>query len=154
MGSRETNFYVDLACRFGFEEVALEVQSLYLDGKRDEAYEAIPDELVDATSLDRHRGRGAPSGSSAFADVGIDRLIAAPVQLDRGERIHTLERLAAIVTGKRVGRMPALSPGTVFPGDRSAAPERRGLRVSPSASSAWLPEPSAGSGFGFRCRPP
>ena len=51
MGSRETNFYVDLACRFGFEKEALEVQSLFLDGKRDEAFKAIPDELCDATSL-------------------------------------------------------------------------------------------------------
>ena len=51
MGSRETNFYVDLTHRFGFGEVADEVQGLYLDGKREEAYAAIPDELVDATSL-------------------------------------------------------------------------------------------------------
>src|ERR671917_1370401 len=51
MGSRKTNFYVDLTHRFGFGEVADEVQSLYLDGKREEAYAAIPDELVDATSL-------------------------------------------------------------------------------------------------------
>ena len=51
MGSRETNFYVDLTHRFGFGEVADEVQSLYLDGKREEAYNAIPDELVNATSL-------------------------------------------------------------------------------------------------------
>src|SRR6195952_4126448 len=51
MGSRKTNFYVDLACRFGFEDAALEVQSLFLDGKRDDAFKAIPDELVDATSL-------------------------------------------------------------------------------------------------------
>ena len=51
MGSRETNFYVDLTHRFGFGEVADEVQGLFLDGKRDEAYQAIPDELVDATSL-------------------------------------------------------------------------------------------------------
>src|SRR5688500_16971905 len=51
MGSRETNFYVDLACRFGFEEDALRVQSLFLDGDRGAAFEAIPDELVDATSL-------------------------------------------------------------------------------------------------------
>src|SRR3954469_15900302 len=51
MGSRDTNFYVDLTHRFGFGEVADEVQSLYLDGKREEAYNAIPDELVDATSL-------------------------------------------------------------------------------------------------------
>ena len=32
-------------------EVADEVQSLYLDGKREEAYAAIPDELVDATAM-------------------------------------------------------------------------------------------------------
>jgi len=51
MGSRDTNFYVDLACRFGFEEAALEVQSLYLDGKKEDAYAAIPDELVDATAM-------------------------------------------------------------------------------------------------------
>ena len=41
MGSRETNFYVDLTRRVGFGGVADEVQSLYLDGKRDEAYAAI-----------------------------------------------------------------------------------------------------------------
>src|SRR6187397_3534309 len=45
MGSRKTNFYVDLTHRFGFGDVADTVQSLYLDGKRDEAYNAIPDEL-------------------------------------------------------------------------------------------------------------
>src|ERR687895_2168850 len=51
MGSRKTNFYVDLTHRFGFGEVADEVQSLFLDGKREEAYNAIPDELVNATAL-------------------------------------------------------------------------------------------------------
>src|SRR4029078_3461241 len=49
-GSRKTHFYVDLTPSFGFGEVADEVQALYLDGKREEAYNAIPDELVDATS--------------------------------------------------------------------------------------------------------
>ena len=58
MGSRKTNFYVDLASRIGFEKQATEVQALYLDGKREEAYEAIPDELVDETSLVGKRGGG------------------------------------------------------------------------------------------------
>ena len=35
MGSKKTNFYVDLTHRFGFGEAADEVQSLYLDGKKD-----------------------------------------------------------------------------------------------------------------------
>ena len=67
MGSRETNFYVDLTHRFGFGEVADEVQSLYLDGKRDDAYNAIPDELVERDVADRQRGRGrrAPRPASA-----------------------------------------------------------------------------------------
>jgi alkanesulfonate monooxygenase SsuD/methylene tetrahydromethanopterin reductase-like flavin-dependent oxidoreductase (luciferase family) len=96
MGSRKTNFYVDLACRFGFEEEALRVQSLYLDGKREEAFAAIPDELVDATSLVGDEDDVA-ARIERFTAVGIDRLICAPVHLDAGERAHTIERLAAIV---------------------------------------------------------
>jgi F420-dependent oxidoreductase-like protein len=95
MGSRDTNFYVDLTHRFGFGDVADEVQSLYLDGKRDEAYAAIPDELADATSLvgteDEVRER-----LEAYASIGVDRIIVSPIHLDRAERLHTVERLAAL----------------------------------------------------------
>lgn len=96
MGSRETNFYVDLACRFGFEEAALEVQSLFLDGKRDEAFAALPDELVDATSLVGSEAE-VTERVERFTAAGIDRLICSAVHLDQGERKHTIERLAAIV---------------------------------------------------------
>jgi alkanesulfonate monooxygenase SsuD/methylene tetrahydromethanopterin reductase-like flavin-dependent oxidoreductase (luciferase family) len=96
MGSRETNFYVDLACRFGFEKEALRVQSLFLDGKRDEAFQAIPEALVDATSLVGSEAE-VSERVERFAAVGIDRLICSPVHLDAGQRTHTIERLAAIV---------------------------------------------------------
>jgi F420-dependent oxidoreductase-like protein len=96
MGSRETNFYVDLACRFGFEEDALRIQSLFLDGKRDEAFQAIPDELVDATSLVGTEAEVAER-VERFTRIGVDRLIASLVHVDQGERMHTMERLAAIV---------------------------------------------------------
>jgi alkanesulfonate monooxygenase SsuD/methylene tetrahydromethanopterin reductase-like flavin-dependent oxidoreductase (luciferase family) len=96
MGSRETNFYVDLTHRFGFGEVADEVQSLYLDGKRDEAYNAIPDELVNATSLIGSEEEVAARLDS-FGSIGVDRLICSPVQVSREERLHTVERLAALV---------------------------------------------------------
>ena len=95
MGSRETNFYVDLACRFGFTEDALRVQSLFLDGKRDEAFAAIPEELVDATSLIGSEQEVAER-IERFAAIGIDRLICTPVQFDLAERKHTIERLAVI----------------------------------------------------------
>jgi F420-dependent oxidoreductase-like protein len=51
MGARGRNFYNDLACRYGFEAAAKEVQDLYLDGKKPEAAAAIPDELVDEVAL-------------------------------------------------------------------------------------------------------
>jgi F420-dependent oxidoreductase-like protein len=96
MGSRKTNFYVDLTHRFGFGEVADEVQSLYLDAKRDEAYQAIPDDLVDTTSL-----VGSEEEVSARIDklvaAGVDRLICSPVHMDPAQRLHTVERLAALV---------------------------------------------------------
>ncbi len=95
MGSRKTNFYVDLTHRFGFGEVADEVQRLYLDGKREEAYAAIPDELADATSL---VGPDADVADrvARYEGVGVDRLIVSPLHPDPGERTHTLERLAAM----------------------------------------------------------
>jgi F420-dependent oxidoreductase-like protein len=96
MGSRETNFYVDLTHRFGFGEVADEVQSLYLDGKREDAYNAIPDELVNATSLIGSEAEVAERLDS-FGKIGVDRLICSPVQLEKAQRLHTIERLAALV---------------------------------------------------------
>lgn len=51
MGARNKNFYNDYAKRLGFEEAAVKVQDLYLDGKKAEAANEIPDELVDQCSL-------------------------------------------------------------------------------------------------------
>jgi F420-dependent oxidoreductase-like protein len=93
MGSRDTNFYVDLACRFGFEDAALEVQSLYLDGKREEAYAAIPDELVDATSMIGTEDE-VSERLARFAAGGVDRLIVSPMHGEMKQNIATLEKLA------------------------------------------------------------
>jgi F420-dependent oxidoreductase-like protein len=95
MGSRKTNFYVDLASRIGFEKQATGVQALYLDGKREEAYEAIPDELVDETSLVGSE-QEVSERVERYVNAGVDRLIVSPIHLDAGERKHTLERLAAM----------------------------------------------------------
>ena len=51
MGARGRNFYNDLARRYGYEAEAKEVQDLYLDGKKDEAARAVPEALVEATTL-------------------------------------------------------------------------------------------------------
>ena len=51
MGARGRNFYNDLACRYGYEAAAKEIQDLYLDGKKAEATAAVPDALVDEVAL-------------------------------------------------------------------------------------------------------
>lgn len=51
MGARGKNFYNDLACRYGYEAAAKEIQDLFLDGKKAEATAAVPDELVDEVAL-------------------------------------------------------------------------------------------------------
>jgi F420-dependent oxidoreductase-like protein len=51
MGARGKNFYTDYATRLGYEEAALKIQDLYLDGKKAEAMAAVPNELADSVSL-------------------------------------------------------------------------------------------------------
>ena len=51
MGAKGKNFYYDLACRYGYTGAADRVQELYLQGRKQEAAAAIPDELVDAVAL-------------------------------------------------------------------------------------------------------
>ena len=95
MGSRKTNFYVDLAHRFGFGDVADEVQRRYQDGDRGGAYEAMPDEIVEAISLVGTEEEVAER-VERFRGAGIDRLIVSPVHVERDQQMHTLDRLAAI----------------------------------------------------------
>jgi F420-dependent oxidoreductase-like protein len=47
MGAKEANFHNAVFVRMGYEELAAEVQTLYLGGEKDRATALIPDELVD-----------------------------------------------------------------------------------------------------------
>ncbi|MGA2521665.1 MAG: LLM class F420-dependent oxidoreductase [Acidimicrobiales bacterium] len=51
MGARGKNFYNALARRYGFEAEAEAIQDLYLSGKKEQAAAAVPDELLELTSL-------------------------------------------------------------------------------------------------------
>jgi len=51
MGARGKNFYNDYTKRLGYEEAAIEIQDLYLDGKKAEAMAAVPDALIDDVAL-------------------------------------------------------------------------------------------------------
>ncbi len=51
MGARDRNFYNDYVKRLGYEEAAVRIQDLYLDGRKDEAAAAVPDALIDDLCL-------------------------------------------------------------------------------------------------------
>ncbi|MER5644620.1 LLM class F420-dependent oxidoreductase [Streptosporangium sp. NPDC002524] len=57
MGAKSRNFHADIVGRMGYAEAAEEIQALYLAGRREEAFNAIPDELADGISLVGPAGR-------------------------------------------------------------------------------------------------
>ncbi len=51
MGAKGANFHFDVFARMGWEHIALEVQELYLQGKKQEAAAVIPLEMVEDIAL-------------------------------------------------------------------------------------------------------
>ncbi|TKG72300.1 LLM class F420-dependent oxidoreductase [Prauserella endophytica] len=76
MGSREKNFYNQLACRMGFEAQAAEVQEKYLAKDYAGAMAAVPLEFIDATSLLGPKERIAER-MAAYAEAGVTTLTVA-----------------------------------------------------------------------------
>ena len=91
MGARGQNFYNRLAQRYGYEAAAATIQDLYLDGKKDEAAAAVPDELVDEVALVGDHARIADR-LAAFRDCGVTTLV---LQARQPEAIRLLAELAA-----------------------------------------------------------
>jgi F420-dependent oxidoreductase-like protein len=93
MGSREKNFYNNLAQRYGFEENAKKVQDLYLEGKKDEAAAALSDDLIDLVSLVGRREK-VRDKMAVFREAGIHTLGLTPMAFDKAGRLEQL-RIAA-----------------------------------------------------------
>jgi F420-dependent oxidoreductase-like protein len=56
MGAKSKNFYNEYAARMGYAEACERIQSLYLEGRKDEAAAAVPDAFLEETSLVGPRG--------------------------------------------------------------------------------------------------
>jgi len=93
MGSRNRNFYAALAARYGYEAEARRVQDLYLSGRTREAMAALPDALIDATSI-CGPPRVVRARLDAFADTGANTLILVPVAVRGEDVIAQIERIA------------------------------------------------------------
>ncbi|WBB60307.1 LLM class F420-dependent oxidoreductase [Streptomyces sp. WMMC500] len=86
MGSAEQNFYNRLAGRMGYEREAAEIQSAYLAGDKAAAAAAVPQELIDSTTLLGPVERIADR-MRAYAEAGVTSLSLAPSGFTREERI-------------------------------------------------------------------
>lgn len=81
MGAKGRNFYNALACRYGYEKEAAEIQDLYLSGKKEAAAALVPDELLEATSLCGPEGY-IKERLAAFAEAGITHVNVTPIGAD------------------------------------------------------------------------
>ena len=73
MGSAKTNFYNDAYCRAGYEDVAKEVQGLWVAGNRDEAIRQVPDELITMSNFIGTQSM-VEERLEAFKEAGVNTL--------------------------------------------------------------------------------
>jgi len=99
MGSADTNFYNDAFRRAGYEDAAVEVQQLWVDGKKEQAIRAVPDEMVLKTNLigteDMIRDR-----MKIYKDAGVTTMRLSTGGSNWKERTASLEEAVDVV--KRV----------------------------------------------------
>jgi F420-dependent oxidoreductase-like protein len=81
MGARDKNFYNQLACEYGFEKEAKEIQDLYLSGKKKEAEAAVPLEWLEAGNLVGPASY-VKERIAAFAESGVTNLSVTPASDD------------------------------------------------------------------------
>ena len=96
MGARDKNFYFDLACRYGYEGEAKQIQDAYLSGRKDEAAALVPAELVEKTSLIGPLGY-VKERLAVYRDAGVTTVNVtslAPTHERRVKDIETLRTLA------------------------------------------------------------
>ncbi|MEO6502805.1 MAG: LLM class F420-dependent oxidoreductase [Jatrophihabitantaceae bacterium] len=93
MGSRQQNFYNELAARMGYQSQARQVQELYLAGRKLAAADAVPLQLIDDTSL-----LGSPDRVTerlrGFAAAGVTTLAVGLLGRNVEAGLRTLRLLA------------------------------------------------------------
>jgi len=90
MGARGKNFYNDLACQYGYDAEAKEIQDLYLDGKKKQAEAAVPLELLERANLVGPEGY-VKERIAAFQEAGVTNLQVAPASDDPAALVRQLK---------------------------------------------------------------
>ena len=95
MGARGKNFYYDLACRFGYDDEARQIQDAYLSGRKDEAAALVPAELVEKTSLIGPHGY-VKERLAAFREAGVTTLNLTALAPTHERRVSDIETIRAL----------------------------------------------------------
>lgn len=93
MGSRDQNFYHQLAVRMGYGDAAAEVQDLFLAKQHRDAMAAVPYEFIDQTSLLGPVPRIA-EGLSRLAEAGVTTCAVVPYGRTLDDKLAMLEAVA------------------------------------------------------------
>jgi len=96
MGSREQNFYNQLAVRMGYEEAADDIQNKFLSKDYMGAAAAVPQEFVDRTSLIGSRDR-IKDRLHAYAESGVTTLTIGIYTTNPDEAIATVRTMAEVL---------------------------------------------------------
>jgi F420-dependent oxidoreductase-like protein len=97
MGSREQNFYNQLAIRMGYADEAKTVQDLYLDKKLRDAAAAVPQEFIERTSILGNKIQ-IIERLRQYAAAGVGTLSVSPYVGDLESGIASLRTVAAAYT--------------------------------------------------------
>ncbi|MBB3041696.1 LLM class F420-dependent oxidoreductase [Nocardioides soli] len=81
MGARGKNFYHDLACQYGYEKEANQIQDLYLGGNKRDAEAIVPTEWLEAGNLVGPASY-VRERIAAFREAGVTNLQISPVSDD------------------------------------------------------------------------
>ena len=96
MGSKEMNFYNQLASRMGFEAEADDIQAKYMSKDYRGAAGAVPLGFIDQTSLIGPRER-VRDRLAAYAEAGVTTLTVTPSAQSLDERLAALVTMSEIL---------------------------------------------------------
>lgn len=92
MGARDKNFYNTVMRRYGYEAEAIEIQDLYLGGKKKEAAAAVPREMLAATNLVGSKTE-VSERIGQMREAGVTHLSVNPI----GDAVATVDQLRELL---------------------------------------------------------
>jgi len=95
MGARGKNFYYDLACRYGFQQEADQIQDAYLAGRKDEAAALVPADLAEKTSLIGPYGY-IKERLAVYRDAGVTTLNVTALSPTHAQRVKDIETVRTL----------------------------------------------------------